>query len=331
MLAIKPIGNSNVASSRLRAFLPVEHLRKAGVDIEIYKPENQSKYNAIIFQKAYTESDIEIATRSKDSGKTVILDQCDNHFIFDKENKMLLERADRMKQMASISDALLVSTKEIAKLYPQKTTVVVPDYIEIPKARLVSCLKADLKYRNCFNPTNIKLVWFGNSGSSNPKFGMCDIAEKIPVLNDVSTHYKIQLSVISNSEEKFKHFFKKKCQFQVNYIKWKEDNFYRLLKKHDICLLPIGVNPFTICKTNNRITLSILAGLPTLADEIPSYSEFREYVRFGNWIFNIKQMIENLPEENLRAQKGIDYINTKYSEQAITQHWIRALETLRII
>ena len=37
----------------------------------------------------------------------------------------------------------------------------------------------------------------------------------------------------------------------------------------------MGPNPFTLCKTVNRLATALLLGLPVVADMIPSYEELR--------------------------------------------------------
>ena len=46
-MAIKPAGSRSVASSRLRAFVPVKELSNRGLNIEIYNQKNSEKYDLV--------------------------------------------------------------------------------------------------------------------------------------------------------------------------------------------------------------------------------------------------------------------------------------------
>lgn len=330
-IAFKPAGSIVIASSRLRAYSPIQHLKKEGMNVEIFDLQNIDTYQIVVFQKAYTEEDLELAHHLKVAGCKIVLDQCDNHFIYDSSDKDLVGRAERMKKMAVMADFITASTPQIAKLYPEKITFVVPDYVELPKSSLFSALSAKLKFGRMLPKNSIKMVWFGNAGSLNPRFGMCDIADKIDALNSISEHHKIHLTIISNSRDAFDKYFDRNLNFTTTYIKWKQQEFEQIIKLHDLCLLPIDINPFTVCKTNNRLALALLLTIPTIADEIPSYSEFRDFVRFGNWEKNLLDLIYDLPAEKERSKKGRSYILEKYSNASVTNEWLNTLNNICIL
>ena len=48
-------------------------------------------------------------------------------------------------------------------------------------------------------------------------------------------------------------------------------------------VVPISPNPFTRCKSANRPALALAAGVPVVADAIPSYRELAPYLTLDDW------------------------------------------------
>jgi hypothetical protein len=70
------------------------------------------------------------------------------------------------------------------------------------------------------------------------------------------------------------------------------ESFCERFRQHDICILPINLNPYTRCKSNNRLALSLLLGVPVVADTIPSYEEFERYCLLDNWHENLRTYLK---------------------------------------
>lgn len=325
LIAIKPVGTEVIASARLRAYLPVRHLRDRGVCVEIYRDKNLEKYDLVIFQKAYSDSDLALAKKLRSLGCKVVLDQCDNHFIYRSCDSDLKHRAERLCNFLDVVDVVFVSTAKLGELFDRKPVFIVPDYIELPRPRFLTRLWLCCRYPRMFFRSSVKLVWFGNAGSSYPKFGMCDIAEKISLLEELAQTYDIELTIVSNSEGLFRKYFSGEVQFPVFYVKWKRKSFDTLLSLHDVCLIPVESNSFTVCKTNNRLVLALLHGLPVVADEIPSYSEFSSFSRLNDWRSNLIRVLEDYDQEKVRADQGKQYILSKYTNDYISDFWESAI------
>ncbi len=322
LIAWKPIGDENVASSRLRAYIPCRELAKQQYPIELYNPKNKENYKAIIFQKAYTKEDITLAKELKLNGCIIILDQCDNHFYNPNADPIMEERKNRLIQMTEIADVITASTKKIADLYPDKRTFIIDDFIESPALSPLLNLWYKWIYYSKKRKSNVtNLIWYGNAGSESPRFGIIDLGEILKSLENVNRKYPIQLTVVSNSEELYNRYIKDKVSFQVHYISWKKRSFPYILKQHDLCLIPVQKNPFTICKTNNRVVLPLLLGVPVVADPIPSYEEFAPFISFSDWEKNLMDFIENSTAQYAKVKKGQEFVKRKYSEEKIVARW----------
>jgi hypothetical protein len=98
------------------------------------------------------------------------------------------------------------------------------------------------------------------------------------------------------------------------------------MQLHDITIIPIDVNPFTICKTNNRPLLSLLLGLPVVADKIPSYESLSDYMLFGNWKSNIATYATNLQLKKSHVKGGYHFAMKNYNNHAVSKQWLNLLE-----
>jgi hypothetical protein len=329
LIGWKPVGDKNIASSRLRAFIPCQNLATLGWPVELFNPAHQTKYRMVIFQKAYAKADITLAQELKKNGTIVVLDQCDNHFYNPVNDPVLAERALRLKEMVELADYITASTNEIANLFPGKKTFVVDDFIELPGTNVFRKFWYGMKSVFSFDKRGVtKIVWFGNAGSENPRFGMIDVTSILEPLEKVHKQSPIELTIISNSEKDFSRYLKGKTLFKINYIPWHKDSYEYLVQQHDLCVIPIHQNPFTVCKTNNRVVLTLLLGVPVIADSIPSYEEFSPYIVFSDWEKNCFDYIRHNEKHRTMVREGQIYIQNKYSPENITSRWEHIFSTI---
>jgi len=330
IVAWKTSGNRSIASSRLRGYLPVEKLHAKGWPVEIFKTTHIKNYKIVIFQKAYTNKDIVLAKTLKEKGIIVILDQCDNHFCYESSNSALAERAARLRAMTDLADIVIASTPKISELFKNKKTFVIDDFLENYQLSWLNHLFFKIKFQLTGLAKNnyTRLVWFGGAGTKTyPSFGLCDLVACIPELNALSQKHNIMLTVCSNFREEYDSEIVTAAQFPTQFYKWREGSYRYLLAEHDICLLPINKNPFTICKSNNRLVLALMLNLQVIADSIPSYEEFGEYFYEGVNAQTLSRCIENKEKSLQDAQR---YIVKHYSDNAIIPKWEALLSHLGI-
>ena len=331
LIGWKPAGDINIASSRLRAFIPCKKLAELHWPTELYSEANKENYKIVIFQKAYTKEDIALAIELKSKGVIIVFDQCDNHFFNPLNDIILTERAERLKEMVDVADYITVSTKSIAALFQGKRTYVVDDFIELPVIPSLLKLWYKIKFLFLFEKSlSIKLVWFGNAGSVNPRFGMIDLTALLEPLENVNKIHPIELTIISNSQALFSKYVEGKTSFRIKYIPWDKKTFEYIVAQHDLCIIPIHSNPFTVCKTNNRVVLSLLLGVPVVADPIPSYEEFAPYIALSNWENNILGIVKNKKNYQAKVKAGQKFIKEHYGEQKIIEQWQYILKDILV-
>lgn len=318
MIAFKTFGGKETASTRLRALLPIAELRKRGVSCEVFHPDRASRYGMVIFQKAYTADDIKLAASLKQQGCVVVFDLCDNHFYNPTDDVVLQERADRLRKMVAVADVITVSTTALGELV-ERPYIVIDDMVDDSwYSDLARFCRPVLRL---FRKRIFTVAWFGSSGSEMPRFGLVDLQMVIGELNALHQQIGIRLMVISNSESKTKQYTEA-AQFPVEYHKWTQRSFPFLMQQADATIIPVDVNPFTFCKTNNRPVLSLLLGVPVVATSVPSYLPLSGFVLFENWRENLSAYAKDERLGRMHVAAGRQFIRKNFNREVISQQWI---------
>lgn len=323
-IAWKPFGDFNTASSRYRAYFPCRSLKNAGWNCEIFSEENLDTYQLVILQKTYMDDrDIELALHLKNRGVITVLDLCDNDFYNPNSYPIPAQLANRLSRLVEIVDFVSVSTPEIGKLVSHKQWMLIDDFLEIPKNSLFENINIRSLFSFNKRSEKIKLVWYGNNrrepfmGSST---GIIELQRILPHLANINKKYPLSLTVISDSKELFNEHLSE-APFEAIFIPWNRKTFSRIFRQHDVCIIPITVDPFTICKTSNRLVLSLLLGVPVVADKIPSYDEFNDFVFFSAWENAIPNYALNPDLRRKHTESGKQYILERFSEEKIVEQW----------
>ncbi|MEC4987571.1 MAG: hypothetical protein SAJ37_02385 [Oscillatoria sp. PMC 1068.18] len=338
LIAWKPFdAKLNAASTRLRVLLPCQYLQKAGWNCEIYDPEKEDKYDLVIFQKTCTKEDILLARKLRKNKIKVVYDLCDNNFYnpynLPKYNKKVVGSEKMIKE----ANAVTVSTPELQKLIAHPQCIVIDDTIDYVQRNLLTEIPFKLKkWQEEWQDKSFRVVWFGNSkleivyksiGLSEVPSGMVSIAKVIPALEALNEKIPVKLTVISNSEELFQEHTEN-VSFATQYYPWKMSSFPLLFMQNDLCIIPIDLNPFTICKTNNRLVTALSLGLPVVADKIPSYAEFSDFVLFGDWKENLERYAMNKSLRQQHVKEGKKYIKKTYTKNRVVEQWSKMFKTV---
>lgn len=321
MIAFKPaMATPELASARLRGYLPCKYLGQAGLPCEMFDPAHLERYHTVIFLKAYANEDIQLVDRLRRRGARTIFDLCDNHFYDPEQRPVFQERADRLRRMIDRVDAITVSTPELGKVIPRPSTVIDDALDEIEPDWTGNVVRwFQKRFRG-----PLRLVWFGNAGQEYPRFGMIDLVELMPTLRRFAENNTIQLSVISNSRDMVHTHFAN-AGFPVTYHEFRTATFQRVFRSHDVCLIPVQANPFTVCKTINRPALSLLLGVPVICDTIPSYGELDSFVRTGDWLKNLNLYATSRPLRQDLVRRGRKYLREKYTPARVVSQWSSVL------
>lgn len=222
-------GKKNVGSTNLR----VHQMIKYWPEAEEYR--FGTKPDVLIFQKVYWNVDYYLPETYK--GGVKILDICDPDWL---DNMYVKRTIDNM-------DAVVVPSKGLQDFIMQMTdkpVKLIPDRFDMEFVPKLKKHKGEIK----------RAVWFGYRHNSDVLEGAIQTLERMG----------IALTVISDDDPIMWRFatqpdnYRKKYKFH----KYNEESIYTRLQEADICLLPEGIRPKDIFKSNNKTIKAQLAGLP---------------------------------------------------------------------
>lgn len=310
----------SIASFRFRVAAPVGLLRARGRQVELVDADGLDACDIVVFSKTYGRADQAAARAVRGRGGKVIFDLCDNHFY----NPFGLPRYDRAREdilaMMALTDTVICTTSALAEVIHAETAgavsaVVVADLPERP----ILPVRAERR-----PGAPLDLLWFGSHGSPNASSGMSDILLIRAELEALAAGGRASLTVCSNNRDKFDAEIAP-MRMPTRYVEWSEAAYLWALGEADAVILPITINPFTACKSHNRLTSALYVGKPTLATTIESYRELGAYCRLDAWSDGLAGLLDDYEGESVRARSARDFIDAVWSTEAISTRWEDAL------
>lgn len=336
--------DARIASTRLRCLRVMAALRDQGLDVGLFDPDEDAPA-VLVLAKRYDEATLVLARKLRVAGTKLILDLCDNHFYCEPPSPAWHRRANALRAAVATVDVVTVSTKALAEVVhaecPDAPPVYVvgdavePACIPSPIARWrhpldeLTLLRLQRRLQSCRGAGMLLLLWFGNHGSENAEGGMLDLLRIREPLRAMAARQRLCLTVISNNHDKFATLARE-LGVPCGYLPWTAGTFSRAAALHDIAILPIGINPFTVCKTNNRMTTALMHGLAVVADPIPSYREFEGSAILGDWAAGLATLCADKTLRQSMVEQGRRRIAAHWLLPEIAGQWRRILEAVVI-
>lgn len=331
-----------IASFRLRCHRISEHLKSSGRKSSVSTPGLISGVGTLIISKRYDSETVRFAEIAKrEHGVKLIFDLCDNHFYSSKaKNKPLQRDLSSLIALINLADKVVVCSEALSVVVASETgkrledIVVIDDLIDdfshVPpwvKVKrpldLFRCLVNLLKLRELTRVQPLRdkrLVWFGNLGTAGTSGGLSDLLDNIQQLNDAYVRFGITLSIVTGHSKDLQLLFNE-AKFQVFYFEWGLCDFHGILREHGVAYLPVLLDPFTECKSSNRLVTAMSSGLNVIAGEVPSYQKFIPYFSVN------KSLINSLEQIYCGAAKPIspDTLGTICNEEGLIAKWLGLL------
>ena len=333
--------DESIASVRYRCLLPMSGLNSSIFDSTIFDSRDLSSFDVLIFSKLYDRSSQKEALAARSAGVKTILDLCDNHLYNPRGLEAYDTAAENLKTMIGIVDYVVCSSAELAnqltcELNLKQRPFIVGDPIETLPETKSFCAK-DLKFIEQV-PDDIEgwwarektLLWFGSHGSPNATSGMEDLLLISELLDRLRSSYKFKLIVASNSLEKFETV-SSQLSIECAYVEWNFDSFKSVLESADCVIIPISRNDFNLCKTNNRLVMSLAHGVPVVADGIPSYMEFDRFTFLDKWDQGLRSVLDEDPKVSMLTQDGKKYVHRHYSLSESVKAWESVLSVVGML
>jgi len=343
-IAWKPrYSDPRVASTRIRCLNPLNELQSLGYPVELFDRRRSDEYAAVVYSKLYDDATYREAMALQRRGARIVLDLCDNHFYNPHGLRSLSKSRVQLTRMMALADELVASTPALseamrAELPGAKNITVIEDAVEtaicgVPSsfwdhwreqrqlAKLVRALEQGK--RNGRTP----LVWFGIHGGPNADYGMLDLLKIRALLEQMNRTWPLSLTVISNSKRKYDRSVKG-WSLPTYYLNWRAETLFPALRLHTIAVIPISENPFTRCKSNNRLALSLSQGLAVVADSIPSYRDFAEVCFLDEWRVGLERYLSDADLRRRHVERGQALVASEWSIGRIAAKWRRFFDGL---
>jgi glycosyltransferase involved in cell wall biosynthesis len=321
----------SMASVRYRCLIPLQELQAHGFPVTVYQERDQDCYAGVIFSKLYDRPHQVLARWLKARGASVILDLCDNHFYNPYNLRTHRKAKVHLLRMLEVADLVVCSTPTLADIVEQEAglprrPVVVGDPVDgfgIDESRLAGRWTAG-------SPAALtrdgvpRLVWFGIHGAPNAPCGMLDLLKVADHLLRLVRRHPFELVVVSNDRVKYQRHIAR-LPWRSRYVEWSTDAFAGLLLQAAAVVIPITLNPFTVCKSNNRLATALSAGVPVVADEIPSYREFADFCCLNDWEGGLEAVFTDYAKTMERVHAGRAYVGHHWSPSAVARQWEKVL------
>lgn len=332
--------DDRVASARLRCRLVVQQLQRSGVAARVYRPGDAAP-RTLVLSKRYDPASLAHALALRQAhGTRLVLDLCDNHFHYERAVEPYVQRALDLAAAVRQVDRVVAASQALAEVVAQQVRDAPPiemigDLVEPrlqPPRRWRERVKGRwqwLRLRRALGRAAAapgrRLVWFGNHGSPNVEGGMSDLESLQQALHSHHRERPLSLSVISNSRERFDALIRG-WGYPCLYLPWSAASFDDALALHDIALIPVRANPFTLCKTANRVATASAHGLAVAADAIPAYEEFRDCIVLNDWTAGLARLMDRSDERAAAVARARALLDARYAPAVIGARWQAVLQ-----
>jgi hypothetical protein len=294
-------------------------LQRTGFDIELYSEEADAagRYAAVIFSKLYSPAEQKLAAALKARGVRTILDLSDNHFYNPFDLPEYVAAASNMRAMCELVDRVICCSAYLGQIVAQEAKLARPPLVVGDAVETMTLPLDALSPFAARGGDPFRILWFGSHGSPNAPAGMEDILRIRKHLVAAGDTMKCELIVLSNNAEKFKAL-EPKLGIPATYVEWGDGALMTTMARTNLVVVPVSVNPFTKCKSNNRAATALWHGIPVIADRIPAYEDLRPFAFLDDWDAGFAHALA----------AGSTYVRQNFNISMIAGEWRRAIKTV---
>lgn len=322
-----------LASIRLRLLQPMRELQRLGYDVRPLTGELPGS-GLIIFSKSLSAEALAIAEKAAARGLPIVYDICDNVFEKPSRDERDEARKQRVRRLMSLATVVACGTQPLADLLVQEVPVIagkteiVPDTLDEAKGSAASPSlfeRARLWRLRRFLQRNagaLHLVWFGKC-----KKGYAGIEHLDPVVRLIETlslARPVTLTVISNRRKIYRRSASR-WRIPRFYLPWSLATFDTALRLHDVAIIPVDRNSYTVGKSINRPATALMAGLGVIADPIPAYEELMPFICLGEWERGLTEYSQASPRTDSRIPAAQSYLSGRYGAAVIGARWAEVI------
>ncbi len=328
-------GSAALASVRLRMLLPMRELGALNVSVVRYDAAaGPGACHTLVFCKSLAGTGLDLALQARQAGVRIVYDVCDN--VYDAQpGRKQLQRVDVLSRFLDLADEVVFSTDALRQQVVQRKPDVagrcrvIPDMLEsmepsqnglklIERWRLARLQRFIDHHRD-----SLHLVWFGNN--MGELSGLVHVDGIIHELEAFSAIRPVTLTVISNDLGRYRAA-RRHWKIPGHYIPWSLATFPAALAAHDVAIIPVKKNAYTLGKTINRPATAILAGLGVIGDAIDSYESLRPFIFLDDWRGGLAHYAATPPRSDPRLASAREFLAAQYGNSRIAGLWRDVLE-----
>jgi glycosyltransferase involved in cell wall biosynthesis len=355
----------DIASVRYRAAIPALHLSERGVASRLsaaaYGVLEPTPPDAVVFVKTFGENDVKQARLAADANVPVLLDVCDNVFA----EAYRAHSPENLKHMAETAAAVVTTGPALADVLRAELGAdiplhVVPDPVETPEdvrasTRLVlgERLGRAVRERRSDIPRALgtvferglapalrrpglrghggelpQVLWFGNSGSSEPRFGLVNLLDIAPELQAAAREVAFRLLVVTGDEAAYRRKIAP-LDLPSEFAAWDRLTIFRHVRQSAVVVLPNSRDEFSVCKSANRATLALSQGVPVVATRIPSLDPLEGCVLFDEFRGGLLTYLRDRSVAADHVNRAQEVIQHEFAPTVVAKRWQEVLTSAR--
>lgn len=352
----------DIASVRYRCVIPARHLADRGVasrlSVTPYSVLEPTLPDAVVFVKAFGDSDVEQAREAARAGVPVVADVCDNVFA----PGYRAHSPEGLRRIAEVAAAVVTTGPALAnvlrlELGADLPVHVVPDPVErredvrdaarilwrqrlrqallkrpidLPGA-VAGVLRRELvpalqrRIRPVGTADLPQVLWFGNVGSVQPRFGIVNLADIAGELEQAAREVPFRLLVVTSDRDVYRRQIEP-LDLPSTFAPWDRLTIFRHLGESAVVVLPNSRDEFSVCKSANRATLALYHGVPVVATRIPSLDPLAECVLFDDFQ---RDLVTYLRDRELgvdHVRRAREVIEREFASAVVAERWLQCLD-----
>lgn len=322
-----------LASVRLRLLIPMEALRKLDHDVRLLTGELPADAGLVIFSKSLSPEAVAIAEQAAASRRPIIYDICDNVFEKPSRDEQDEGRKQRVRRMMELATVVTCGTRPLADLLAREVPVIagkteiVPDTLDEPTRGEPASLKDRIRLWSLRrflrrHAGALHLVWFGKCKKGYA--GIEHLDPMVRLLETLPLPRPATLTVISNRRKIYRRSASK-WRIPKFYLPWSLATFDTALRLHDVAIIPVDRNDYTVGKSINRPATALMAGLGVIADPIPAYEELEPFIYLGDWARGLTEYSQSEPRRDQRIAAAQSFLQGRYGPTVVAARWAEAI------
>ena len=313
---IETISSSDLASTRLRLGTLLKSNNLKQLEVTFGSSIKNNPAMIMIGKPSFLAGDIledlwlSQIIKNKTNGSKIILDYTDDHL------NDISSTSNFYYQYLPYIDAAVTSSlylKKALRKHFQGHIEIITDPIEVPISK-----------PHCKTNETVNILWFGH-------------ASNIDYLKDIVSQWKdlktkLILNILTNEDGMI--IFKKNQpsipkNLSINIMRWSRDAMINTAKFCNLCIIPSNPNDLKKAGvSSNRLITALALGLPTAADNLNSYNEFKDYfIDIRSEVFDL--LLNHPNNYNHLVTKAQQRIIPNFTQDKIGLEWVKFFSSLK--